>query len=223
MTREAKQHALDTLNAEWSKKDLPLKSVATHDVPGEGNPDADIMFIGEGPGKNEDEQGRPFVGAAGKYLDELIGSIGLKREDVFIANVLKHRPPGNRDPLPVEVEAYGPWLAEQINIISPQLIVALGRHAMEWLLGPGYSITKIHGQPKRHGGRVIMPVYHPAAALYRNDWKPVLEADFKKIPAVLQLIEEGAIGAQAAVQETGSGAGGKAISDAARDTQRALF
>lgn len=216
MTREEKQKALDALNAEWSKKDLPLKSVATNDVPGEGHPDAAIMFIGEGPGKHEDEQGRPFVGAAGKYLDELIGLIGLKREDVFIANVLKHRPPGNRDPLPQEAEAYAPWLEEQIKIIHPTLIVALGRHAMEFLLGPGLSIMKVHGQPKRTGDRVVMPVYHPAAALYRNDWKPVLEADFKKIPKVLTLIEEGKIGSDLTaerVKQTGL----------IREEQRALF
>ncbi|MBI4021776.1 MAG: uracil-DNA glycosylase [Candidatus Andersenbacteria bacterium] len=216
MTHSVKQQALDALNAAWSKKDLPLKSVATHDVPGEGNPGAEIMFIGEGPGKNEDEQGRPFVGAAGQYLDELIASIGLRREAVFIANVLKHRPPGNRDPLPQEVAAYAPWLEEQIKIIDPKLIVALGRHAMEFLLGPGLSIMKIHGQPKRRGQRVVMPVYHPAAALYRNDWKPVLAADFKKIPAVLKLVEEGKVESDQITERA-------AQAVLAREEQRALF
>lgn len=218
MTREEKQKALDTLNAEWTKKDLPLKSAATHDVPGEGDPDADIMFIGEGPGKNEDEQGRPFVGAAGQYLGELLASIGLSRDDVFIANVLKHRPPGNRDPLPMEIEAYGPWLEEQIKIINPKLIVALGRHAMEWLLGPGLSVTKIHGQPKRRGGRVVMPVYHPAAALYRNEWKPVLEADFRKIPHVLEKIAAGTVEADSPAEQQSPGA-----SLPPAEAQRALF
>ena len=197
MTRQEKEQALEALNKEWEVKDLPLKAVATQAVPGEGNPNTDIMFIGEAPGKNEDLQGRPFVGAAGKFLDELIASIGLKREDIFIGNIIKHRPPNNRDPLPDEVAAYTPWLAEQIRIIDPPLIVALGRYAMDYLLGPGFSITKIHGQPKRRAGRVIMPVYHPAAALYRRDWQPILLADFKKIPKVLKLIKEGKIGTEA--------------------------
>jgi len=214
VTRAEKQKALEALDAEWLAKDLPLKAVATNVVPGEGNPDTDVLFIGEAPGKNEDLQGRPFVGAAGKFLDELISLIGLKREDVFIANIIKHRPPGNRDPLPPEVEAYTPWLTEQIRIIDPKLIVALGRYAMEYLLGPGLSITKIHGQPKRKNGRVIMPVYHPAAALYRNDWKPILAADFKKIPKILQLIEQGKVGAEQS---------GAAEEEKVSEEQRALF
>lgn len=193
MTRAEKEVALQQLNAKWCKKDLPLKEVATNPVPGEGNPNTDILFIGEAPGQNEDAQGRPFVGAAGKFLDELIVSIGLQRADVFIANIIKHRPPGNRDPLLDEVAAYTPWLDEQIKIIEPKLIVALGRYAMDYLLGPGFSITKIHGQPKRKDGRVIMPVYHPAAALYRRDWQPILRADFAKIPKVLQLIDQGTL------------------------------
>ncbi len=194
MNREEKEQALQELNAKWAKADLPLKKVATHDVPGEGNPNADIMFIGEGPGKNEDEQGRPFVGAAGKFLDELVQSIGLTRQDVFIANVIKHRPPGNRDPLPEETEAYKPWLEEQINIIQPKLFVTLGRYSMEWMLGSGLSISKIHGQPKRNKrGQIVMPMYHPAAALYRGDLRSVLADDFTKIPKVLKLIEEGKI------------------------------
>lgn len=191
MNREEKEQALKALNNRWSKADLPLRSGATHDVPGEGNPDTDILFIGEGPGKNEDAQGRPFVGAAGKFLDELIGIAGYKRADVFIANIVKHRPPGNRDPLPEEIDAYKPWLTEQIVIIQPKLFVTLGRYSMEWLLGPGLSISKIHGQPKRRDGRVIMPMYHPAAALYRGNLREVLKADFAKIPKVLKLIEQG--------------------------------
>jgi DNA polymerase len=197
MNRSDKEKALQKLNAEWEAKDLPLKSVATQAVPGEGNPDTDILFIGEAPGKNEDLQGRPFVGAAGKFLDELIASINRKREDIFIANIIKHRPPGNRDPLLDEVTAYTPWLDEQIRIIAPPLIVALGRYAMEYLLGPGFSISKIHGQPKRRQGRVIMPIYHPAAALYRRDWQPILRADFQKIPKILELIKQGKVGSAA--------------------------
>lgn len=196
MTNNDKRRALEELNAEWMKKDLPLKEGATQAVPGEGNPDTAILFIGEAPGKNEDLQGRPFVGAAGQFLNELIASINLKREDIFIANIIKHRPPGNRDPLPDEVAAYTPWLNEQISIIAPLLIVALGRYAMEYFLGPGFSITKIHGQPKRRQGRVIMPVYHPAAALYRRDWQPILRADFQKIPKILDLIKRGQIASE---------------------------
>ena len=185
----SKQSALSQLNQEWSQKDLPLKSVATQAVPGEGNPDADILFIGEAPGKNEDLQGRPFVGAAGKLLDELINSIGYQREDIFIANVIKHRPPGNRDPLPEEIEAYTPWLEKQLEIINPKIFVTLGRFSMNFMLGPGFSISKIHGEPKRRNGKVIFPVYHPAAALYRRNWQPILMADFQKIPKILQLID----------------------------------
>jgi DNA polymerase len=187
-----KTEALTELNAAWSEKDLPLKAVATQAVPGEGNPDSDIVFVGEGPGKSEDEQGRPFVGAAGKFLAELLASIGLKREDVYIANMIKHRPPNNRDPLPDELAAYSPWLDEQIAILKPKLIVTLGRYSMAHFLGAGLSISKIHGQPKRNAkGQVVMPMFHPAAALYRGDLRPTLKADFAKIPKVLKLIEEG--------------------------------
>lgn len=192
MTRDEKDQALADLTKKFNKPELcPLFTAAKNVVPGEGNPDTDILFIGEAPGKNEDEQGRPFVGAAGKLLDQLIASIGLKRNDIFIANIIKHRPPNNRDPLPEEIKAYGPWLEEQIKVINPPLIVTLGRFSMEFLLGPGLSITKVHGQPKRRNGRVVMPMYHPAAALYRGDLRPALAADFQKIPKVLKLIKAG--------------------------------
>ncbi len=158
-------------------------------VPGEGSPKAEIMFIGEGPGKNEDEQGRPFIGAAGKLLDKLIKSIGLTREDIYIANVVKCRPPGNRDPLPEEVDACRPWLDQQIKIIKPKLIVLLGRHSMDRFL-PNQKISIDHGKPKRHNGQVYFPIYHPAAALYRNSLFEDLEKDFKKIPKVLEIIGE---------------------------------
>jgi len=188
----SKSTALDKLNSEIAADEsLPLKAAATQAVPGEGNPDAEILFVGEAPGKDEDLQGRPFVGAAGKFLTELIESIGLKREDVYIANLLKHRPPGNRDPLPVEIAAYVPYLDQQVEIIKPKLIVTLGRYSMAHFLGEGLSITKIHGQPKRNQkGQIILPMYHPAAALYRGDLRPVLKSDFAKIPQVLKLIEE---------------------------------
>jgi len=185
-----KQQRLDQLNQEWKHKELSLRSVATNDVPGEGNPDAEVLFVGEGPGKDEDEQGRPFVGAAGKFLTELIESVGWTRGDVFIANLIKHRPPGNRDPLPEEIAEYTPWLDEQIKIIQPKLIATLGRYSMAYYLGDGLSITKVHGQPKRNkAGLVVMPMYHPAAALYRGDLRPVLKEDFMKIKKVLELID----------------------------------
>lgn len=200
MTREDKQKALEELNQQIAADtSLPLKKAATRAVPGEGNPDAEILFVGEAPGAREDELGRPFVGAAGKLLDELIASIGMKREDVFIANLIKHRPPGNRDPLPVEIEAYVPYLEKQLEIIQPKLIATLGRHSMQYFLGEGLSISKIHGQPKRlpagrHGnkdGRVIIPMYHPAAALYSGSLRPALFADFAKIPKVLEMVRKG--------------------------------
>jgi uracil-DNA glycosylase len=162
---------------------------ATNMVPGEGNPHADILFIGEAPGKNEDLQGRPFVGAAGKLLDELIASIGLKRDDVFIANVLKGRPPGNRDPKPEEIDHSWPWLRDQIAAIQPKLIVLLGRHAMDWFL-PDLKISANHGRAKRFRGQVYLPVYHPAAALYTGSLKNTLFDDFKQIPKLLKKIDK---------------------------------
>jgi uracil-DNA glycosylase family 4 len=190
MTRKEKEQALHTLVEEMESAHLPLESVATQLVPGEGNPDAEIMFVGEAPGKEEDKQGRPFVGAAGKFLNELITSAGYRREDVYIGNVIKHRPPGNRDPVPEEIAAYAPWLDQQIAIILPALIVTLGRFSLAHFLGEGFSISKIHGQPKRNKkGQIIFPLYHPAAALYRGDLRPVLQADFAKLPKVLELVK----------------------------------
>ena len=171
---------------------MPLKATATQGVPGEGDPDAALLFVGEGPGKDEDEQGRPFVGAAGRFLTELIESIGLKRANVFIANMVKHRPPGNRDPLPEELTAYAPWLDGQVAIIQPKLIVTLGRYSMAHFLGETLSISKIHGQPKRNKkDQVVIPMYHPAAALYRGNLRPVLLTDFQNIPKVLKLLKQG--------------------------------
>ena len=166
-----------------------LYKTRTNVVPGEGSASAEIMFIGEGPGKNEDEQGRPFVGAAGKLLDKLIESIGLTRKDIYIANVVKCRPSQNRDPLPEEVEACRPWLDQQIEIIKPKLIVLLGRHSMDRFL-PNQKISLDHGKPKRRNGQVYFPIYHPAAALYRNGLLKDLENDFQKIPKVLKVMEK---------------------------------
>ncbi|MEZ4087045.1 MAG: uracil-DNA glycosylase [Candidatus Gracilibacteria bacterium] len=166
-------------------------------VPGEGNPDADIFFIGEAPGKNEDLQGEPFVGAAGKFLNELLESINLKREDIFITNIVKHRPPNNRDPKDDEIEACFPYLDQQIQAIKPLLIVTLGRHAMNRFM-PGLQISKVHGQAKRVKSifskkQVIYPLYHPASALYNGAMRPVLFEDMKKIPVLLQQLRKEAL------------------------------
>ncbi len=150
-------------------------------VPGEGNPQADIMLIGEGPGFHEDKQARPFVGASGKFLEELLGNIGYKRKDVFIANVVKCRPPGNRDPQPDELSACKNYLDRQIELIDPKVIVTLGRYSMYRYL-PGASISRVHGQPKRVGDRLIVPMFHPAAALHQPRWRPLIIEDFKKLP-----------------------------------------
>jgi len=153
-------------------------------VPGEGPVNADIMFVGEGPGFHEDRQGRPFVGAAGQFLEELLASINLTRQQVYIANVVKCRPPGNRDPLPDELSACAPYLDRQIEVIRPKVIVTLGRFSMARFF-PGASISKIHGQPKRVGNVLVVPMFHPAAALHQPKWRPVVEADFKKLPGFI--------------------------------------
>jgi len=153
-------------------------------VPGEGSPDADLMIIGEGPGAQEDLLGRPFVGRAGQFLDELLGYIGLKREDVFIANMVKCRPPENRDPLPAEVSACNKYLERQIELLDPLLIVTLGRVSLARFF-PGESMTRARGKVREKDGRFIYPVMHPAAALYRQEVRPGIIEDFKAIPKVL--------------------------------------
>jgi uracil-DNA glycosylase family 4 len=162
----------------------PLHQGRTRAVPGEGPPGADIMFIGEGPGFHEDRQGRPFVGAAGKFLEELLASIGMTREQVYIANVVKCRPPGNRDPAPDELSACEPYLDRQIQLIKPKVIVTLGRFSM-YRYFPGASISKVHGQSKRVGNLLVVPMFHPAAALHQPKWRPLVEADFKKLPGLI--------------------------------------
>jgi DNA polymerase len=161
----------------------------TNTVPGEGPEDAEIMFIGEAPGFHEDRQGRPFVGAAGSFLEELLASIGLTREDVYICNVIKCRPPGNRDPLSDEIAACKPYLDKQIELIQPKLIVTLGRFSMARYF-PNAKITRIHGQPKRIGSRIYYPMFHPAAALHQPKWRSVVKADMLKIPQILEEAEQ---------------------------------
>ena len=157
----------------------------TKAVPGEGPEDADVMFIGEGPGFHEDQQGRPFVGAAGRFLEELLASIGLKREDVFITNVIKCRPPGNRDPLPEEIEGCKPYLDRQIELLQPKLVVTLGRFSMARAF-PRARISHIHGQPRKIGGVIYYPMYHPAAALHQPGLRPTVEEDMRRIPELIE-------------------------------------
>jgi uracil-DNA glycosylase family 4 len=165
-------------------EDCDLCRERTNAVPGEGFAHAGIMFVGEGPGFNEDKQGRPFVGAAGRFLTHLLESIGLRREDVFITNMVKCRPPNNRDPLPKEIEACRHYLDEQIEEIAPKIIVPLGRHALaRWF--PGQSIGKLRAQPKVFGAVTLFPLYHPAAALHNGGLRSTIVEDFAKLGALL--------------------------------------
>src|SRR4051794_29995363 len=190
MTKQStKQLKLDAIKDEILKQNIcpDLAATATQLVFGDGNADAELVFIGEAPGKNEDEQGLPFVGAAGRFLNEMLASIGLSREDIYITNIVKYRPPNNRDPLPQEKEAFLPYLRSQLEVIKPKLVVTLGRHSMDSLL-PGLQISKVHGQPKRYSGQVYMPLFHPAAALYNGSMRQTLLEDFQRIPLVLSKI-----------------------------------
>jgi uracil-DNA glycosylase family 4 len=171
-------------------RQCPLGHSRTKAVPGVGPGDARIMIVGEAPGQNEDLQGEPFVGAAGKLLDQLLRGIGLSRGDVFITNILKCRPPGNRDPLPAEAEACSPYLEQQLRLIKPEVVLVLGRHALARLL-PGYeSISRLHGKVVVKDAVSYIPVYHPAAALYNSFLMGPLEQDFKAVKAHLDRVEE---------------------------------
>jgi len=169
----------------------PLAETRTTLVFGVGDPHARLMFIGEAPGKNEDLKGEPFVGAAGKLLDELLASIGIGRSQVFIANMVKCRPPGNRDPEPIEIETCAPFLARQIELIDPAVIATLGRFAAHYVLGSDAPITSLRGKLYHRGGRNVVPVFHPAAALYDSSKRSVLEDDFKRLRAVMDRVERG--------------------------------
>jgi len=164
-----------------------LAKGATQLVFSDGNPNAELVFIGEAPGKHEDKQGLPFVGAAGKFLNEMLASIGLKRADVYITNIVKYRPPDNRDPYPDEKTEFLPFLRKQLEVIKPKLVITLGRHSMECFL-PGLQISQCHGQPKRYKGQVYLPLFHPAAALYNGAMRQTLIDDFMKIPRILAKI-----------------------------------
>lgn len=165
-----------------------LAKYRTRAVPGEGKEDAGIMFIGEAPGWHEDQQGRPFVGPAGLYLDQLLASISLRREQVYIANVIKCRPQGNRDPLPAEILACRHWLECQIELIRPKMIVTLGRYSMAMFF-PGKSISKIHGTVQKQDNIIYFAMYHPAAALHQQSLRRAIEEDMRKIPQFLAQAE----------------------------------
>jgi DNA polymerase len=183
---DARRTALAELNAAVNAcRACPLGSSRNRAVPGEGPVDAEIMLIGEGPGYYEDQQGRPFVGQAGQFLEQLLASIGLERSDVFIANVIKCRPPANRDPLPEEIGACSGWLSRQLEIVQPRLIVTLGRYSMARFV-PGVAIGRVHGQLRRAGDSWVVPMYHPAAALHQGSLRRTIEEDFRKIPAYLE-------------------------------------
>ena len=185
------QHQLDQIKVDILKKNVcpDLAKTAQQLVMGAGDPDANIMFIGEAPGKKEDETGLPFVGAAGKFLDEMLASVGMHRDQVFITSIVKYRPPNNRDPKPEEKAAFLPYLLQQIAIIQPTVIVPLGRHGMEYFL-PGVRISDIHGQLQEieFEGRTlkVMPLYHPAAALYNGSMRQTWKDDFLKLTQLLE-------------------------------------
>ena len=162
-----------------------LHRARTHAVPGAGAASAEVLFIGEAPGMNEDKQGLPFIGNAGKFLDEMLGSINWSRDNVFITNIVKCRPPGNRDPLPDEISACSAYLDGQIDAIDPVMIVTLGRYSMaRWF--ENERISRIHGKHRQFGKRVVVPMYHPAAALHQPSLRAVIAADFKKLPLILE-------------------------------------
>jgi DNA polymerase len=161
-----------------------IAKTRTKVVPGEGAENADIMFIGEAPGWHEDQQGRPFIGPAGQFLDSLLASINLKRQQVYIANVIKCRPPGNRDPLPIEIANCQKWLDRQIELISPKIIVTLGRYSMARFF-PGKTISKIHGTFQKQNGIIYFAMYHPAAALHQGNLRQTIEQDMLKLPPLL--------------------------------------
>jgi DNA polymerase len=193
-----KQAKLDAIAKRVKNReaDIELAKTCLNPVPGEGNPNAELMFVGEAPGAQEDKQGRPFVGASGKFLSEMLESIGMNRDDVFITNIVKFRPPDNRDPKPKEIKACMPILLVQIEVIRPGLVVFLGRHSMN-VFFPKLKISEAHGVPVAEEVKAgnaafkqdFLPLYHPAAALYNGSMRKVLLEDFAKIPKILEIIK----------------------------------
>jgi len=190
-----KQALLDRVKNDIIEKNIcpDLAAQAKNLVMGDGNINAEIVFIGEAPGKNEDEQGLPFVGAAGKFLNEMLAEAGMQRSDVYITNIVKYRPPNNRDPEPDEKKAFWPYLLKQLQIIQPKVVITLGRHSMEYFL-PDMKISQIHGQAKRiqfgDDKLVIVPLYHPAAALYNGSLRQTLIDDFMNVPKIIELMKK---------------------------------
>ena len=190
-----KKEQLDNLHKKWTTDcTCELRKTATQAVPGVGNADADIVFIGEAPGKDEDIQGEPFVGRAGKFLNEMLTAINMERSDIYITNTVKYRPPNNRDPLPEEVAACWDWLTQELNLIQPSVIVMLGRHALNRFFS-GERISAVHGKILKKNIKGLdtnhfFALYHPAAALYNGGMRDTLMDDFKKLPKVLEKIKE---------------------------------
>jgi len=192
----SKKEQLDKLNTYWNENcTCKLRKTATQAVFGDGNAESKIVFIGEAPGKKEDIEGKPFIGAAGKFLSEMLENIGMKRENIYITNIVKYRPPDNRDPEPSEKEACNEWLIEELKIINPELIVFLGRHSMLRFF-PMEKISDVHGKlliktiPELNKKQAFLPLYHPAAALYNGGMRETLIKDFNKIPKALEKIIE---------------------------------
>ena len=187
--------SIETLHQHFANTcDCGLKATATQAVFGNGNPQADIVFIGEAPGKNEDLQGIPFVGAAGKFLDEMLAQANLKREDIYITNIVKYRPPNNRDPLPEEIKSCEDWLHAELNWIKPKVIVTLGRYSLNHFI-PDVKISAVHGQAFRReipglGKQIFFALYHPAAALYNGGMRETLVKDFLKVPKLIKQLEK---------------------------------
>lgn len=191
----SKQQQLDEIRKRILDNNIcpELAATATNLVMGDGNIDAEIVFIGEAPGKNEDEQGLPFVGAAGKFLNEMLAAANMTRSDVYITNIVKYRPPNNRDPLPEEKTEFWPYLLKQLQIIQPKVVITLGRHSMEYFL-PGMKISAIHGEPKRikfgNEHLVVIPLFHPAAALYNGSLRQTLIDDFLTVPKIIEKLDQ---------------------------------
>lgn len=196
---QSKQLLLDQIAADIVTDNIcpDLAKQATQLVMGDGNPNADIVFIGEAPGKQEDIQGKPFIGASGKFLDELFKSVNMNRQDVFITSILKYRPPANRDPSTAEKQAFWPYMVRQLEVIEPTVVVTLGRHSMLQFL-PEAEIGQVHGQIKRitlSGSTVelpliVLPFYHPAAAIYNRSLRATLFEDFAKLPKIINEIKK---------------------------------
>lgn len=196
-----KVSAYNQLLADIRDHTCSLQATRIQAVPGVGNIDSPVVFIGEAPGKNEDEQGRPFIGAAGKLLEEALVTIGWSRDDVYITNVVKCRPPENRDPTPDEVAEHHALLARELELIKPKIVVLLGRHALHWFL-PELQISKARGTAKRKNGQVYYPTYHPAAALYNGSLKETFISDIGKIPLILSKLDESTTRPKASAEQS---------------------